>query len=312
LSFFLLGGAMAISLPIFFAARSISADAAWFCVATGVVMSYPFLFALDRGNNITIAVGLCLVAMSLEHRGKHSVAAVLIGLAAAIKIYPILFLLIFSHRRRWRYLAMGTVSAGAISLLSFSTFRGGIEENLRTLLANLQSTGNTGAQIDLNHSMNGLVGAIQNSISWFPVVDSRLTGIIVIGTAIFIFLVSNVVRQREILPEILALACVLQTLFVALTYGYTLLVYLVVLQMILLSRRTDWWCKTYVVLLAILFASKGIPVGTPPRQLLNYVNPVVELLIFFTALVSISIRSFSRTSDQPAEIAIESRRVIEL
>lgn len=105
-----------------------------------------------------------------------------------------------------------------------------------------------------------------------------------------ILCVSNLTKDKDFTPEIVAICCVLQTLLVSLTYGYTLLIYLAVVQAIVLSARDDWWARTSAILLGVLFASKGIPVGPNPQQLLNFVNPVLQAVLLLISILSIGVR----------------------
>ena len=62
--------------------------------------SYPLVFLIQRGNIELILAMLTAGAMLLYARGHGRSAAVLIGLAAAAKLYPVVLLGLFLSRRR--------------------------------------------------------------------------------------------------------------------------------------------------------------------------------------------------------------------
>ncbi len=83
--------------------------------ASLVVFSYPLVFAVERGN---IEVFICLLVaggLFSAWRGNLLVAALLLGLAATAKPFPLLFFGIFITRPiRWRplLLAIATTTCG--------------------------------------------------------------------------------------------------------------------------------------------------------------------------------------------------------
>ncbi len=81
--------------------------------------SYPIYFCIDRGNSALIVCALLNFAMDAHLRDKPWRAAILIGLAAALRITPLVFAAIYLSRRDFRYLlaAVGTpIVAWGISL----------------------------------------------------------------------------------------------------------------------------------------------------------------------------------------------------
>lgn len=298
LAVFLLGGTMAVIYPFLRALKPTSVPSAVLSATCGVGLTYPFLFAIDRGNNITLAVSCCLFALLFDNKEKHALAAIMFGLAAAIKVYPIVFLLIYSNRSKLRFVCIGGATAISVTLLSLLTFGGGAVNNATTFLTNLRSTGNSGIQVHLNHSLNGLIGTLNQEDSgfwtnlgtWLPLMNGRNSIIIFATVGLLILYLANVTDTLDFAPEIIAICCVLQTFFISLTYGYTLLIYLIVIQAIVLSLRNDWWARCSAVVIGLLFASKGIPVGQNLEQLLNYVNPLLQGFLFSISILSIGHR----------------------
>jgi hypothetical protein len=87
-------------------------------IATTSLLGYPLWFVADRGNiEIVVwafsATGLCLLL-----RGKYPSAAILLGIASAIKPFPALFFFLLLRRRRFREAILGVSTAGVLLLAS--------------------------------------------------------------------------------------------------------------------------------------------------------------------------------------------------
>ena len=74
-----------------------------------VLLNFPILFAFDRGNLDIFAIALTLVALTIRD-SRTILAGLLIGIAICLKLWPILFLVIFIKRRAYRRLIVVAVS----------------------------------------------------------------------------------------------------------------------------------------------------------------------------------------------------------
>lgn len=81
-----------------------------------VLLSMPVMHNLKWGQVSILITGLIFAAFHLYHRGYKGVAAVLLGLATAVKYYAILFALYFLLRKEWRLLLvlLGSVAVFVI------------------------------------------------------------------------------------------------------------------------------------------------------------------------------------------------------
>ncbi len=261
-------------------------------LSVAVYLSYPALFALDRGNNVLICAGLVCLSIHFYSTGQEIKSAILIGLAVALKIYPVFFIFIFINRRQWRNTSVSIATAVVSTLLSMLSFKGGLSANFKQLWLNLHNLSKTsgGFQLELNHSLGGLLAALKNSsigplsdlsdtvANHFVVVQFVL--ITVLGVLIFF-------RNSCDLLGIVSIASILNCLPIPLTYGYTLTLLLPQAIAMLYTKRDSKTHSGLAVTLGILSCSKGIPFGSGGSQLLNYVNPLVMTvsLILGTCLV---------------------------
>ncbi|MDP2795491.1 MAG: glycosyltransferase family 87 protein [Sulfurisoma sp.] len=75
------------------------------------ISSYPIYFAIDRGNFALIVCALLNFAIGAHLRGRRWDAAILIGLAAALRITPLVFAAIYLNRRDFRYFLAAAITA---------------------------------------------------------------------------------------------------------------------------------------------------------------------------------------------------------
>ncbi len=94
------------------------------CFLFAVVCGYPFIYMVDRGNFVFFAAVLIVMFM-VDLDGYKTRAAVWIGLAAALKLYPAILGLCFLKRKDWKNAGIcAGVGIGA-TLLSVAFFSSG-------------------------------------------------------------------------------------------------------------------------------------------------------------------------------------------
>jgi hypothetical protein len=87
--------------------RGITASTALLFPLTVALVSFPIAGLLQRGNIELFLWVIAGTAIWLFLRGHYDAAAVLWGLAAAMKLYPIIFLSLLLPRHKWRAFALG-------------------------------------------------------------------------------------------------------------------------------------------------------------------------------------------------------------
>ena len=88
-------------------------------LATLVLTSWPLLFLLERGNIECVVILFTFVGAALFWQNRPMPAAILWGLAASLKIYPIVLLLLFCNRRQRQAALAGVLTFASSLLLSF-------------------------------------------------------------------------------------------------------------------------------------------------------------------------------------------------
>jgi hypothetical protein len=83
-------------------------------IGTTAILGYPMWFTADRGNIECVVWALAAAGLCFLLRARYRTAAVLIGLAASIKPFSILFLLLLLGRRKYKAAALGVATAGLV------------------------------------------------------------------------------------------------------------------------------------------------------------------------------------------------------
>ena len=113
-------------------------------IATTVLLSCtaPVLFAADRGNLELVVAIVLMSAVYAFASGRHHVAAVLIGIATALKVIPVLFVLLFVRKGTRRGVISLVISA-SMATIAGAILVGGLDNiaNYSTALGASQDAG---------------------------------------------------------------------------------------------------------------------------------------------------------------------------
>lgn len=92
------------------------------------LLTYPFLFTFDRGNNDSLVfVSLC--AFVLLDDSRPILRSLLLAIPIAMKLYPGVFLVLLVGERRYKEAALTLVWVVLLSVVSLCTFKGGFVTN---------------------------------------------------------------------------------------------------------------------------------------------------------------------------------------
>jgi hypothetical protein len=89
-------------------------------ITTTAVLGYPMWFTVDRGNLEAVVWTLSAAGLCFLLRARYRTATVLIGLAASIKPFSILFLLLLLGRRKYKAAALGVATAGLVVIAALT------------------------------------------------------------------------------------------------------------------------------------------------------------------------------------------------
>lgn len=142
-----------------------------------LLISYPFLFSLDRANIECLLLLMILLAWQTRGTRFEDCGCLLLGWAGAIKLYPLLYLLPDLMNWRFRRLALTAGSAAVTTLLGFLLVPGDNAQTLPLLAKNLHDFHNDyvvrGHGVHYNVSLLAAVKAAGFFCSDWLQVDSR-------------------------------------------------------------------------------------------------------------------------------------------
>lgn len=100
--------------------RGIAASTAWLFVLTMALCSWPYILVIDRANmEILVWIALATAIWAFA-TGRGFLAATLFGIAAALKLFPFVFLALFLSMRRYRELVFGVAVFLVLSIISLA------------------------------------------------------------------------------------------------------------------------------------------------------------------------------------------------
>lgn len=100
--------------------------------------SYPFLFAIDRGNLETFVAAFCFLSLLCLSKDRPVIGALFLGLAIAVKGYPGFLGLLFLGRGRWRAVLLAAAVALALNAEALLRLHGGAAHNALGLMNGLR------------------------------------------------------------------------------------------------------------------------------------------------------------------------------
>ena len=230
-----------------------------------IILTAPFVSLIDRGNVQLYVVWFCCLGVYLLNTNRALSGAVLLGLAIALKGYPVFFLALWIRAKRWREAIVATLVAGVSTLVPLLFYEGGIVRNLHRVLRNVR----------LNEELYAVDSlAYNNSLKGTLLALSRVAPLHIDGLAIRMYnhftlvvavlaILGMVVMMNKSLDafSVTLVGCVLMTSLVDYVGGYAVAIYFVALVAMARTevRMKAWRVRVVCVLLAIQMMPKGFP-----------------------------------------------------
>lgn len=263
-------------------------------IIVAVMISGPMISTLDRGNVSLFLTGLCIMGLLKLKKGDQYGSALMFGLAGAMKLYPILFLGIFLHRRALRPVSYGVSAFVAATILPLFFFDGGFLKNSRELLHQFIGASNQDHALSIQ-AYNNSFFALFCSIRELNVPLLSEISDLIIGNYLFfvtllavIFVLVSAKSAQE--WQILLLACGLMTGGPTVSGYYVYLLYLVPLFAVfssIQSTNVTVWERASVWMIAVIFVPKGFSILNPfdnwsanSSTYSSLVNPLISLTLF--------------------------------
>lgn len=173
---FILWGALSIVLLfvcIFIVARGLELKLGlWWLILPGMMLSwYPFVAHVALGQWSLIIATLIFGAWLAMKKGKDNSAGLLLGVAAAIKLFPGIFGLYLLVQRRWRALAFMMLAFSSCTLVSLAVV--GFNDFRAFIYSDILSNSSNFVRYPLNHSLWGMTYRLFTSNGYVaPLIDA--------------------------------------------------------------------------------------------------------------------------------------------
>lgn len=298
LAVYLAVSSAAILIPIWIALRGRPASQRVLLVVIGVVLTAPFISVLDRGNVQGIVSGLVIVTALLLLQNRNYGAAVCIGVAAALKGYPIVLVSLLIRRRCWKESIIALSTFTALTLLSLWSFEGGLTANLRGFwnatspFRNLDVGKETAAPAH-NNSIYALLQVARDQA--VPAADAMLSHYWIVAALVTIAAIVVALLPRATLVEQFVALCAFMVLTPTITGTYALTLFFAPLVLLAQKRSSDGPFPTlYAVLIGVMVVPKGLPIQDN-ATIASVANPLVALALLAAAAAHAGYRPTSRS-----------------
>jgi|TARA_Y100000294_G_scaffold3910_1_gene4084 hypothetical protein len=249
-----------------------------------LLVTGPMIVVFDRGNLQGLVAAAALIGMVGLLRGNNTAAGFWFGIAAAMKAYPVLLLLLLVRVRDWRAVAVGLVTGAVATFGSLLFFDGGAIGNLQALWRTTDAFRdiNLDRALTGNHSFKGGFAAMMvNGPDWLhgssTWVYENYGAVSVVLTIALVALAGS--RTTSLLGAVTYLTVVM-SFGVGVSYGYVpimMLLAVIVVYAGQLERNVPTAC--YLLVLALLLAPKGVMVGSSPLALHTYLSPLLATVL---------------------------------
>ena len=235
-------------------------------IVSSVILTSPFISLMDRGNIQILLTALIGVAIVLFLNDRKSWGAVVLGLAIALKGYPIVFLVVWLRERRWKDCIISLSTSACVTILPLLFYDGGILRNLSRIFRNVRLNEEMYAYESLayNNSLKAALLSLQNfdingisSAAQFGFDHINSLNLLIAAGAGFVML-----KKRASLFDVSLMGAVLATTLVDYVAAYALGLYFVVLMTAGhgAEHYSVWKRRSLFLLIGIQMMPKGVPV----------------------------------------------------
>lgn len=242
-------------------------------IALVFALCFPLYRNLEFGQFYVLLLLLIAAACWAYLRGFRALAGVLVAIAAACKLFPVLFFIFFLQRRAWRSLVWGLITGCAAATLSVAVF--GWNVHLTYLREILPWTlhGEGMPPYGVNASISGILHSLflsepqWNPAPWHfsPLIYSLLlpsVQMLAVAPAILLIRREDRTRNRILLEWSALLTASLAISTIPASYNFVLMALpMCVLAALLLERAQFGWLTA----LLIAYVGIGFPMPVPHR-----------------------------------------------
>jgi len=255
-----------------------------------IALSAPGIGLLDRGNGQVVVFLALLMWMFHENRVERQYGAIWLGIAIAIKGYPIVFAVHYIRERQWKAFGTVALTASLGFVVPILTFEGSLTTSISSFLNQLTSHVQSDGVVRYNSSLLGLFRVIEEvtdsgSTLLEPVnylVTVAIRQYTIFSLALAVVLIAFTVSRSIKFFEFLVLCSVFCCLLVQVVGSYVLGLFW--LPLLVACGWEELNARRRVVLfgIALILVPKGLTfgsIGGVTPSLTTILNPVLMVLI---------------------------------
>jgi hypothetical protein len=252
-------------------------------------MSYPVLYALDRGNFDMFLLILFAGFVYAFKSEKYVLSAILMGIENAIKPFSILFSILFLFKKRFKEFFLSLLISALLIIGGFLFFKGGFFDQIIIYIINLAKFKKL--WVDSNYGIAGDTSSIFSALKFLLCDFGHIISMQVLGKlTVFIgFIVTTITiiftyREKTYWKKVTLLT--LHMLLVPyIIIDYKLIFLLVPIWLFVNSEEKTNFDRVYTVLFGVLLFSKKLFIlwlhAGSQSQLVTYgviINPIIMSL----------------------------------
>ncbi|MCL5261197.1 MAG: glycosyltransferase 87 family protein [Gammaproteobacteria bacterium] len=285
----------------------------YFSIFLILFLSYPILFCLDRGNlENLLFVFISLFLISFQNK-KYYLSAILLAIAIGMKMYPIVFIVLFVKEKKYFELVVCLVFSALLSFFALFLLRGGMLENISSYLQSLHQF--------KQHYVLTLEG-MRYSASIFSVIKTFLLIILeikhkvnseslysyalsvlpyynVVAVTIFGLVALYIIKCEEVFWKNALLLLLTMILLPQVSYDYKL-IYLLLPFFLFLNRQyfNKKYDLIYLFLFALLFIPKNYFISFKIKLAISNCVNVLLMLGFILTIIYDGMVSFTNKNNR--------------
>lgn len=282
------------------------------------LLSYPFLFALNRGNFEILVFFLLYLFASYLNKKNFIISAVFLSLAISMKLFPVVFLIVFLSFKKFRAVIYACLLTLFLNLTSLLIIAKTLSKDISKIISDYlsiyggpyikeQVIDNRG--LVFGHSLYGLLKLcifyFYKSTSITDVTLRKVTNLFNVYTrieiAIFVFFSSYVIFIEKELWKKITLLVISMNLLPNVSADYKLINFFIPLYLFINKKERSKTDLVYVILFSLLLMPKNYYttlLNLPDVSLAVFLNPILMIilasLIIFEGLKNYYVKNYSR------------------
>lgn len=256
------------------------------------LMSYPFLFNIDRGNLECLLFIFLALFLHFYKKDQDTLSALFLSLAIAMKLYPGVFVILLLADRKYKNILLTGVLTVIWSVLSAAILNGGMVHSFFGLRHNLALFNQTylASSLGLQHNTS-LFGALKlfkltalksDIVSeLLPVVNALINNYAVIALLFFALISIYIFLQEDLLWKKVALLTFAMLLLPQVSFDYKLIHVFLPLLLFINCDKVSRFDSIYLLFFALLLIPKDYMIIRDDISIAVLINPFLMVLAIF-------------------------------